>query len=61
MHEIKDKTVFISALDWGLGHASRCVPIIQDLIEKGHSVTIAAGGTQKKILQYYDSQKFFFY
>jgi hypothetical protein len=29
------------------------VPIIQDLIEKGHTVTIAAGGAQKKLLQYY--------
>ena len=29
------------------------MPIIQDLIEKGHSVTIAAGGAQKKLLQYY--------
>ena len=29
------------------------MPIIQDLIEKGHTVTIAAGGAQKKLLQYY--------
>lgn len=26
------KTIFISALDWGLGHASRSVPIIRDLL-----------------------------
>ena len=29
------------------------MPIIQDLIEKGHTVTIAASGAQKKLLQYY--------
>jgi hypothetical protein len=29
------------------------VPIIHDLIEKGHTVTIAASGAQKKLLQYY--------
>ena len=29
------------------------MPIIQDLIEKGHTVTIAANGAQKKLLQYY--------
>jgi UDP-N-acetylglucosamine transferase subunit ALG13 len=29
------------------------VPIIHDVIEKGHAVTIAAGGSQKKLLQYY--------
>ena len=27
----KNKTIFISALDWGLGHATRCVPIIRQL------------------------------
>ncbi|MEY4381799.1 MAG: hypothetical protein RJA92_1179 [Bacteroidota bacterium] len=43
----------IAPLDWGLGHASRCVPIIHDAIEKGHIVTIAADGAQKKLLQYY--------
>ena len=29
------------------------MPIIHDVIEKGHAVTIAAGGSQKKLLQYY--------
>ena len=29
------------------------MPIIHDLIDKGHSVTIAADGAQKKLLQYY--------
>jgi hypothetical protein len=40
MHEIKDKTVFISALDWGLGHATRCVPIIQNLLLNNNKVII---------------------
>lgn len=26
-----DKTIFISALDWGLGHSTRCVPLIREL------------------------------
>lgn len=30
---LKDKTIFISALDWGLGHATRCVPVIRELKE----------------------------
>ncbi len=29
---IKNKTIFISALDWGLGHATRCVPLIKQLM-----------------------------
>ena len=29
---IKNKTIFISPLDWGLGHATRCVPLIKQLM-----------------------------
>lgn len=29
---IKNKTIFISPLDWGLGHATRCVPLIKQLL-----------------------------
>lgn len=34
----------IAPLDWGLGHATRCVPIIHYLIEKGACPVIAADG-----------------
>ena len=36
--------ILICPLNWGLGHASRCVPIIRNLISEGHIVTIAADG-----------------
>lgn len=36
---ITKKTIFISALDWGLGHASRCVSIIRSL-EKDNKIII---------------------
>ncbi len=36
------KRVLVSPLDWGLGHASRLVPIIRQLNEDGHEVIIAA-------------------
>ena len=29
---ISGKTIFISPLDWGMGHSTRCVPIIKDLL-----------------------------
>jgi uncharacterized protein (TIGR00661 family) len=29
-------------LDWGLGHASRCVPLIKQFIKEGHQVIIGA-------------------
>lgn len=33
--------IFISPLSWGLGHATRDIPIIRELIARGHEVTIA--------------------
>ncbi len=36
---ITNKTIFISALDWGLGHAARCVQVIRDL-EKNNKIII---------------------
>ncbi len=36
--------IFISPLDWGLGHASRCIPIIHHLLEKKIEVVIGAEG-----------------
>lgn len=37
-------TVFLSPLNWGLGHASRDIPLIQELLRRGHEVTIGACG-----------------
>lgn len=34
----------VAVLDWGLGHASRCVPVIEQLIDAGQEVTIASSG-----------------
>lgn len=36
------KNILICPLNWGLGHATRCVPIIKTLNEQGHKVIIAA-------------------
>lgn len=36
--------VLVAPLDWGLGHATRCIPIIKALQNKGVEVFIAAGG-----------------
>lgn len=36
------KNILICPLNWGLGHATRCVPIINDLTNQGNKVIIAA-------------------
>lgn len=33
----------MSPLDWGLGHATRMIPLIHALRERGHKVTLGAG------------------
>jgi len=38
----KKKTVIICPLDWGLGHATRMVPVIEHFIAKNYRVIIAA-------------------
>lgn len=34
--------ILICPLNWGLGHATRCIPIIKALVSVGHNVIIAA-------------------
>jgi predicted glycosyltransferase len=36
--------ILICPLNWGLGHATRCVPIIRHLIDGGHEPVVAADG-----------------
>lgn len=38
------KRVLIAALDWGLGHATRCMSLINTLIELGHIPVLASSG-----------------
>jgi uncharacterized protein (TIGR00661 family) len=38
------KTILISPLDWGLGHATRCMPLINLLLKENHRVIIAGNG-----------------
>jgi uncharacterized protein (TIGR00661 family) len=38
MENLKNKTIFISPLDWGLGHSSRCIPIIQKLVANNNII-----------------------
>jgi len=45
------KNIIIAPLDWGLGHTSRCIPIIYNLLDKGHKVTAAVNDQQKSILK----------
>src|SRR6476620_10252383 len=43
--------ILVAPLDWGLGHATRVIPIIRLLIESNCSVIIAAKGRTRELLQ----------
>jgi len=38
------KKVLIAPLDWGLGHATRCIPVINEFLNQGCEVQIASSG-----------------
>ena len=50
--QISDSSrVLVAPLNWGLGHATRCVPIIKGLLAEGHEVVIAADGYPLRFLR----------
>lgn len=51
LSSFKKYTILIAPLDWGLGHATRCIPIIRGLINNGHKVIIASEGAQAILLK----------
>jgi predicted glycosyltransferase len=44
-------TILVSPLDWGLGHASRIIPIIGRLIQDRHYVILAGSGRSAELLR----------
>ncbi len=43
--------VLIAPLDWGLGHATRCIPVIHQLLRDNCQVVIAASGAVEVLLR----------
>ena len=48
---VNNNRILISPLDWGLGHATRCVPIIKYLIIQNCTVFIGAEGSTAALLK----------
>lgn len=45
------KRVLVAPLEWGLGHATRCIPIIYELLSLDCEVVLAAEGQSKALLK----------
>ena len=51
MTDLAGKKLLVAPLDWGLGHATRCVPVIRDLLNNDCEVWLAGEGAQEKLLR----------
>lgn len=51
MKKNNTRVALVAPLDWGLGHTTRCIPVIRLLQQNGYKVIIAAEGRQTQILQ----------
>lgn len=44
------QNILVAPLDWGLGHTTRCIPIISYLLKNGHQVYAATSGASAQLL-----------
>ncbi|MDB5283835.1 MAG: glycosyl transferase family 28 [Bacteroidota bacterium] len=47
----RKKRILVAPLDWGLGHATRCIPLIRQLLAGGAEIFIASSGNALQLLQ----------
>lgn len=45
------KRILVAPLDWGLGHATRCIPVILELLRQDAEVILAADGRPYELLR----------
>jgi len=45
------KTILVAPLNWGLGHATRCIPIINALLENNYIPIVATDGSALHLLK----------
>ena len=43
--------IIICPLDWGLGHATRIIPVINKCVQQGHEVWLGSSGTSERLLK----------
>ena len=44
-------TILVAPLNWGLGHASRCVPLVRRFVAEGHEVILGGDGDSLTLLR----------
>jgi uncharacterized protein (TIGR00661 family) len=51
MDKANRKHILVAPLDWGLGHATRCIPVINCLVKNGCQVSVAGSGPSLALLK----------
>ncbi len=51
-HFPSHQKILFCVLNWGLGHASRSIPIIEALLQKGNEITLASDGMPLALLRH---------
>ena len=46
----KKPLLLFSPLDWGLGHTTRCIPLLRQFFALGFRIVVACNSTQKRVL-----------
>jgi hypothetical protein len=49
--DMEKKRILVAPLNWGLGHATRCIPIIRELILFGYEPVLATDGEALQLLE----------
>jgi UDP-N-acetylglucosamine transferase subunit ALG13 len=47
----KNLRILVAPLDWGLGHVTRCIPIIKELLQNNCDIWLAGNETQRSLLK----------
>ncbi len=48
---VREKRILVAPLDWGLGHATRCIPLIRELQARGARPYLATSGRAFHLLE----------
>jgi uncharacterized protein (TIGR00661 family) len=49
--KLKNKRVLVAPLNWGLGHATRCIPVIIEFYKQGAEIFITSDGRSLELLK----------
>lgn len=48
--------ILLAVMNWGLGHATRCVPLVHTLLQEGNEVILGGEGRSLQLLRHYFPQ-----